>query len=408
MFPEFGQAPLCLELDLDSYEGSWTHVAAFRGRSGWLMAARATIQSEHDLMRGMLLVGCDEHENPIPAWRAAQLATCDWTGLADCREMPPLLLDELLCEEEGAFFARWQRQTNSALVDLHDRAQHDLAALDGGLAATLAHADREIADLQRRRRHPAATPDQRATLGQMIARIEGESDQAVADATARRHALRRRIDAAEEALWDRGDVLVEVEPMWCLQWQAAEPAYRPARGRSPCNRAHRTAGGAAVAPRGAVVTRVILPPEPAAKRQPVAGPVAREAPLPTVAAKTPRAARPPRAVPSHRPASDIVIPDDTAPVAAFRAALAQVAEALAGAHGSGERRRLRIQMAGLTQSLREAERRSRRAAPAGFLVPPMDAAVVAVRADPREGMQSPMRRGADIAVRPIDPSKVSR
>ena len=27
MFAEFGQAPLCLELDLDSYDGPWQHVA---------------------------------------------------------------------------------------------------------------------------------------------------------------------------------------------------------------------------------------------------------------------------------------------------------------------------------------------------------------------------------------------
>lgn len=221
MFPEFGQAPLCLELDLDSYEGSWTHIAAFRGRSGWLMAARATIQSERDLMRRVLLVGCDEYETPIPAWRAEHLTACDWSNLHDCRELPPDLLDDLLCEEEGAFFAMWQRETNAELVALHDQAQHDLAAVDARLSAIQRQADAEILDLQRRRRHPDASPDHRAALRHLIARIEFESDAAVVDATARRAALRREIDAAEEALWDRSDVLIEVEPMWCVQWQAA-------------------------------------------------------------------------------------------------------------------------------------------------------------------------------------------
>lgn len=232
MFPEFGLAPLCLELDLDSYEGSWTHVAAFRGRSGWLMAARATIQSEHDLMRSVLLAACDDYENPIPAWRAAHLVTCDWSNLEECRELPPDLLDDLLCEEEGAFFARWQREANGELVALHERAQHDLAVLDTRAAAIQRQADHEIAELQRRRRRPDATPDTRSTLGQLIAQIESGGDAAVSEALSQRAALRREIDAAEEALWHRADVLVEVEPMWCVHWQATalrRPASPPAR-----------------------------------------------------------------------------------------------------------------------------------------------------------------------------------
>src|SRR3546814_12531835 len=44
---EFRQAPLCLEIDLDTYEDDWRHVARFRGRSGWLIAARAKIGRAH-------------------------------------------------------------------------------------------------------------------------------------------------------------------------------------------------------------------------------------------------------------------------------------------------------------------------------------------------------------------------
>lgn len=44
MFAEFGQAPLCLELDIDSYDGPWQHVSRFRRGTGWLMVAKCTIQ----------------------------------------------------------------------------------------------------------------------------------------------------------------------------------------------------------------------------------------------------------------------------------------------------------------------------------------------------------------------------
>jgi len=31
MLEEFRQAPLCMDLDLDTYEGDWSHVARFYG-----------------------------------------------------------------------------------------------------------------------------------------------------------------------------------------------------------------------------------------------------------------------------------------------------------------------------------------------------------------------------------------
>ncbi|NYD91622.1 hypothetical protein [Sphingomonas melonis] len=221
MFPEFGQAPLCLELDLDSYEGPWQHVAAFRGRSGWLMAARATVQSAHDLLRQILIAGCDDQENPIPSWRAVHLTECRWQALEHCREQPPELLDDLLCEEEGALYARWQREMNADLAGLADRAAARIAALEARTAAATREAERQIAELNRRRRLPDTGPEARAALLAVIADIERENDEAVAAMSAERARLRRDAEAAEEMLWQRGDILFEIEPLWCVQWCAS-------------------------------------------------------------------------------------------------------------------------------------------------------------------------------------------
>src|SRR5690606_7094053 len=75
---EFCQAPLCLKIDLDTYENDWRHVARFRGRSGWLIAARATLQSETDIFRTIVAAACDEWENRIPSFQAAHLLECVW------------------------------------------------------------------------------------------------------------------------------------------------------------------------------------------------------------------------------------------------------------------------------------------------------------------------------------------
>lgn len=220
MFPEFGQTPKSLELDLDSYEESWTHIAAFRGQSGWLRIARATIQSAHDLLRADLIVACDDHETPIPAWRAVHLTQCRWDRLDHCYEEPPEILDDLLCEEEGAFYARWQREMNTGLAALYDRAQRNIEALEARSAARIRALDRQIADLRRRRRMVDASDDARAMFTDIIAELEAEHDGAIARLARQRSALRREADAAEEALWQRTDVLIEVEPLCLVRWRA--------------------------------------------------------------------------------------------------------------------------------------------------------------------------------------------
>jgi GcrA cell cycle regulator len=220
VFPEFGQSPKYLDLDLDSYEESWTHIAAFRGQSGWLLVARATIQSEHDLLRTTLVAACDENETPIPAWRAMHLTQCRWDRLDHCYEEPPEILDDLLCEEEGAFYARWQREMNTGLAALYDRAQRNIEALEARATARTREVDLQIADLRRRRRMADASDEARATITEIIAELETEHDQAITHLSRQRSALRQEADATEEALWQRTDILIEVEPLCLVRWRA--------------------------------------------------------------------------------------------------------------------------------------------------------------------------------------------
>ncbi|HEX7853474.1 MAG TPA: hypothetical protein VF503_07230 [Sphingobium sp.] len=220
MLEEFSQAPRHIELDLTSYEGPWTHVAAFHGQSGWLMSASVTIQSEHDILAATLIAACDEYGTEIPAWRAAHLTECRWRDRGHCYDEPPLVLDDLLCEEEGAFYARWQREMNSELAGLYDRVQRNIEALEARFATSAREVERQIADLRRRRRMPDISIEARSTLGAIIADLEAENDQAMANMIGRRAELRRQADGAEEALWQRTDVLIEVEPKFVVEWRA--------------------------------------------------------------------------------------------------------------------------------------------------------------------------------------------
>lgn len=194
-------------------------MAAFRGNSGWLVMARATIQSEHDLLRATLIAACDEQYNPIPSWRAVHLTQCRWNRLNHCTEEPPDILDDLLCEEEGAFYARWQREMNTDLAALYDDGQRAIESLEARATARAREVDAQIADLRRRRRLLDTTDDAYATITEIIAELESQADQEMARLAQRRAVLRRNAEATEEALWQRTDVLIEVEPMCVVRWR---------------------------------------------------------------------------------------------------------------------------------------------------------------------------------------------
>lgn len=225
MFAEFGQAPLCLELDLDSYDGPWQHIARFRRGSGWLMVAECTIQSEYDILTARLVAACDENENPVPSFQAMHLTECDWINPTYCDELPPDILDDLICEEEGALIARWHREKNSALAEAFETHEARIAELEGRVQSMIARNEGQIAELRQRRRHPDATPEMRLAMRQIINELDAENDELLAEMTETRAAIREQSAEFEESLWARDDLLIEVSPLHVVRWKARSCAY---------------------------------------------------------------------------------------------------------------------------------------------------------------------------------------
>lgn len=220
MLEDLGPAPLCLELDLDSFDGPREWIVQFRRRSGWLVLADCTIQSAHDLLTTRLIAACDDRETPIPFFRARHLTECAWANVAECDELPPDILEDLICEEQGALLARWQRETNVGLAAAFEAGEIRIAELEGRARALTRRNERQVADLRQRRRHPDATPAMRAAMAEVIRELEDENDAAVADLARARAAMRAEAEAEEERLWARDDLLLEVERVQVIRWRA--------------------------------------------------------------------------------------------------------------------------------------------------------------------------------------------
>lgn len=232
MIEEFRQAPLRLELDLDSYEGPWNHVARFRGRGGWLIGAEATLESATDIFRAIIVAACDECDNPIPSFQAQHLLECVWTTLEPCDELPPEVLDDLLCEEEGRVYSRWQRETNEALRQHLILTDEKIAIAEAAVRVANNRILRQIGDLRRRRRLPDLTLEARSILDMLIADLEAENDRQFEHGQRLVAELRATSEIDEEQFWQREDVVIEVAPFCVVAWhtRATKGQWRPERG----------------------------------------------------------------------------------------------------------------------------------------------------------------------------------
>lgn len=223
MFREFGPAPLCLDLDFDTFDGPAHFISRFRNRSGWLLVAEATIQSRYELLCERIVVACDEHGQPVPSFQARHLTECNWSNATECVNEPPEILDDLLCEEEGALIVRWHRERNTALAETQERQLARIEAIEGKAKALIRRNDHRIADLRRRRRHPFAGEAERGLLTAAIGDLEAENEAMLIEMAVTRAAVRRRSEQEEERLWSRADLLVEVDPLHLVQWSALCP-----------------------------------------------------------------------------------------------------------------------------------------------------------------------------------------
>lgn len=221
MLDGFGQAPVCIELDLDSYDGPWTHVERFRGRSGWLVVAEAHVTAADAEWETTLVAACDDYGEPVPPFMAPNLLACACSHPLPCRELPPDELDELLDAAAHELRLGWLRDTNRHLHDLSQAGADRVAAMEAATRAAVDEADRQVADLRRRRRMPGVSPHAIGLFNETITEIEVDREAALHRFAEERANVRRAVEQEELTLLRRTSVSVTWEPLYHVSWSAA-------------------------------------------------------------------------------------------------------------------------------------------------------------------------------------------
>ncbi len=220
MLHGFGLYPVSLQIDIDSYDGDWRHVARFRNRSGWLAVAEAEIWSDNDLCATLpLIVGCDENEEEIPAFIAANLLGCATSYPEPCYEFAPPVLDDLLDEQRGEVRKRWLRENVAAIAAIHEQAEQALLELENKVAAQTRKSDKAIAHMRRQRRFLPPDDPRRALLADAIANEEEWQDRMIDWLVERRDELRCHYDALERKASKGQRPRVAVEILYLINWR---------------------------------------------------------------------------------------------------------------------------------------------------------------------------------------------
>jgi hypothetical protein len=227
MLHGFGLAPVCLEFDLDSYDGPSTHVERFRGRSGWLVVAEAHISSAEAHWLTSVVAACDEYGEPVPAFMAPNLIACACSHPSPCDEIPPDELDDLLEDAAHELKLKWLRESNTALARLAESAAVRIATMEGQTKVLVEDIDRRIADLHRRRRMANVPDAARAVFQDAIIGFEMEREVMTERLAAGQRQLRRAVEEEECLLLGRANVGVVLEPLYRVRWSAA-PRYNQA------------------------------------------------------------------------------------------------------------------------------------------------------------------------------------
>ena len=224
MLDGFGQAPVCIELDLDSYEGPWTQVERFRNRRGWLMVANMIMTATDRQGEFGMVVGCDEWGEAIPAWQAAHLMECACSLPQPCDEYAPAVLEAIAQREAREVKLRWLRENNRDLLMLAQAVEAAVAAEEHRTSDIIDRTLANVDDLRRRRRSPLLTADNRVAIDEAIASLEIGVETALHNLEFERERIRARAEDKERQLLGRTAVCVEVEPTYVVSWHDGAPA----------------------------------------------------------------------------------------------------------------------------------------------------------------------------------------
>lgn len=212
-----------IEVSIDNQEsyGELNFTDSSYGFSGWFMVSSVTVQSKTDIICNEIKIAIDDFGNVLTEPHTDYLQQCSWKFIDYCFDDPPPMLDDLLCEQEGATYALFQRKINPALDRFQECAEASLRSLESRLSSLTREADYNIENLSQFWRMSHLKSEIPTSLLQ-VSYLEYKRNQEQIRFDSCLSKFRRLLCEKEESFWCDVDILLEVESVCLFRWYSKE------------------------------------------------------------------------------------------------------------------------------------------------------------------------------------------
>lgn len=216
-------APAALVFHPEHYpfDGQLSAVKNLGGKSGWLRAVKARMETKQTLREDIILACVDDDGRPVDGEVADKLlmAPASENGVTPAR--PGSAIDALDAKLRDAFGARVKQENADWIDEEEKRLDRYAADIEIELDAQIDALDAEIKELQKRRRSPDIALEDKLAVSRTIKRLEGDIDELKSSKFERRRQVRKeaveRLDELADSL-NRQPVFTE---LFTLRWQVA-------------------------------------------------------------------------------------------------------------------------------------------------------------------------------------------
>lgn len=209
---------LTLRPDEFPFPGQMGAVKDLKGQSGWMRIFKAVMPTPNALREELLIACVNDQGDVINADVADKMLMVPGTQEETHAQPDEAMFNALEDDQFNAFSERVKRENFEWLNEEEERLDRYAADIEIELDAQIAQMDAEIKELQKQRRSPDLSMEDKVNLGRKIKKIEGDSDDLKLSKFERRKQVRKEVSEKLDAVAEQLNQQPSLSTLMTLRW----------------------------------------------------------------------------------------------------------------------------------------------------------------------------------------------
>jgi hypothetical protein len=222
MLRDFGTFPVAVDVYPQGYEGPAREAAAFRYRSGWLMASAARMTMPFCTWRRTLLACVSDHGEIYPPNVAARLLAMPMSLPKDAEDDPPEVLEELTDALYWDFLGAMDEENLLYLYEAEEQSEKKLQDFEQRSLLVERKLASHLRQFRQERRREETSLERRAQIDATLARLEMVESQFAAAMRNHLSTIRAENDGLREVIYSALGDHGELEHLYTIRWSARQ------------------------------------------------------------------------------------------------------------------------------------------------------------------------------------------